>query len=164
MWPRPAATAIGLCETIQIFFREPVHFHREAHRRVHGSNAAPLEGGDDPPRDVVHLVAGVMELEVRERAERAAHVLSVHPADEAEQRPRLRQEGADVLALRGDLGAVDADEADVVRSARERDLTEPRRVQTRRLGGTGDRFFAMAFHRRVLGKSAHLGSFCCTCN
>jgi hypothetical protein len=70
-------------------FREPVHLHREAHRRVHGSNAAPLEGGDDPPRDVVHLIAGVMELEVREGAGRVAHVLSVHPTDEAEERPHL---------------------------------------------------------------------------
>jgi hypothetical protein len=64
-----------------------------------------------------------MELEVRERAGRAAHVLSVHPTDEADQRPGLGKQGADVLALRGDLGAVDLDEADVVRPGRDRDLT-----------------------------------------
>ena len=66
--------------------RKAVHLHREAHRRVHRPHALALQGRHDLAGDLVDVIAGVVELQVGDRAGRAADRLPVHPADEAEER------------------------------------------------------------------------------
>ena len=71
-----------------------VHLHREAHRRVQRPDALLLQGRHDLAGDLVDVIAGVVELQVGDRAGRAADRLPVHPADEAEERLGRRESTA----------------------------------------------------------------------
>jgi hypothetical protein len=92
-----------------------VHFHWKAHRGVQRPDAPLFQRRHNPPRDLVRLVAGMMELHVRHGAGGAADGLPVHPHHETDQRPRVGKHAQDVLPLVRDLGSPDLDEADIVR-------------------------------------------------
>src|SRR5262249_911271 len=101
----------------------------EAHRRVHRPDALSFERRHDFPGDLVDVIAGVVELEVGNRAGRAADRLPVHPANEAEKRLGVWEVAQDVdpLAIQG--RAADLDWAAVIGSKGEAQLTEARRIE-----------------------------------
>ena len=130
--PSPAATATGLCETTQVL---------PGKRSV--SIGKPTDGltartprfdsrGDDPPRGLVGVVVGVVELQVGDRAGGAADRLPVHPADDADQRPGPRVERQDVGPLVVELGPADRDEPHVVGAELEAEPAKLGGVQGRR--------------------------------
>jgi hypothetical protein len=88
-----------------------------------------LEEGDDPPRHFVDLLAAMVELEVGNRARRAADRLAVHANDVADQRAGGREGAHNIVALVIKLGAVEGDEADVVGACVEAELAEPGAVE-----------------------------------
>jgi hypothetical protein len=94
--------------------RPAVGLHREAHGRVDGRHALPLQGGDDGPADLVDAVAGVVELQVGHRPGRVADRLPVHPAGDGEQRPGPGEELEDVGPLVVQARMPDRDQPGVV--------------------------------------------------
>lgn len=97
--------------------RIPIHLHREAHRRGHRTDAAVLEARDEAGADVVGLVSGPVEFEVRDGSRRPADRCLGHLDDDARQRARPRVVTEDLIVPRFELGPVDPDEPDVVRAA-----------------------------------------------
>ncbi len=65
---------------------EAVLLHRKARRRVHGPDALLFQGGDDLAGDLVGMVVGAVKLQIRGGTGWTADRLSIHPADEAEER------------------------------------------------------------------------------
>ncbi len=154
--PSPAATATGLWATTQILPGDAVHLHREAHRRVDRPVPFGLEGGDDRAGDLVDPLARVVELEVGDRAGRAADRLPVHPADDAHQPLGPGEQAQDVLPLVVELGSPDRHEPHVVGPRVEAEAAEPLGVQNLRprflldSAGAGSRSDV----RRVLASSS----------
>jgi hypothetical protein len=81
----------------------------------------------DPAAHLVALVASVMKFDVRDRPRRRADVVAIHPHNEGNQRPCARQDTEDLVPLFGDLGTLEANEADIVRA----------RVEAQRAQGGG---------------------------
>ncbi len=99
-----------------MIFQESIHLHGEAHGRVHGPLPAVEQRPRDPAAHLVALVAGVMKFDVGDRPRRRADVVAIHPHDEGDQRPCARQDTEDLVPLLGDLGALEPNEADIVRA------------------------------------------------
>ena len=133
---------------------EAVHLHREAHRRVDRPDALLLQGGDDLAGDLVDVIAGVVELQVGDRAGRAADRLPVHPADEAEERLGRREEPQDVGPLVVQGRAADLDQADVVGPASRQSC---RSQAASSACGAGDAAVWRARKRRIAGWSFMMG-------
>src|SRR5262249_3309665 len=70
--------------------------------------------GHDAMRDLVDVLARVVELQVGNRPRRAADRFAVHSADEAEKRLRGRKIAQDIFPLVVEGGAADLDQADVI--------------------------------------------------
>ena len=115
----------GLVRDDPHLLRPAVGLHREAHRRVDGRHALPLQGGHDGPADLVHVLAGVVELQVRHRPGRVADRLPIHPADHGEQRPRPGVELQDVGPLVVQARMPDLDQPGVVGPAIQGKLPQP---------------------------------------
>ena len=131
IWPRPAATATGLCETTQILpgkrsisIGKPIDGLTA--RTPSASRAATIARATSLVRS-----PGVVELQVGDRPGRAADRLPVHPADDADQPLGPRVEAEDLGPLVVELGPVDGDEADVVGPGVEAEPPEPLGVQDR---------------------------------
>ena len=149
IWPSPAATATGLCETTQVL---PGKRSISIGKPIDGFTArtpSRFERRDDPVGDLVGVIAGVMELQVGDRARRAADRLAVHPANHADQRPGPRVECEDLGPLVVQLGAVDRHETHVVGTGVEAHLSVPLNVQNRR--GNATRGRPMLDHAGMLG-------------
>ena len=113
---------------------EPAHLHREAHRRVDRPDPLGLQGGDDSARDLVDLVARVVEFQVGDRPGRAADRLAVHPADDADESLRPRVEAEYLGPLVVEFLAVDGHEADVIGPGIQADSPQLLDVDTPRAG------------------------------
>src|SRR5271165_670744 len=100
-----------------------VHLHREAHRWVHCPYLLTLQGRNDLEGDLVDMLAGVVEFEVSDRPSRAADRFSIHPTHEAEECLGGWEVTEDVRSLVVQRRAADLDQAGIVGSAVEAEVT-----------------------------------------
>ena len=94
--------------------REIIHLHRESHRRIHRPYSLSFQFPNDPARNLVDLVSGVVKLQVRDRAGAAADRFAIHANDETDQRSRVREIAEDVVSLVRDFRPSDFNESHVV--------------------------------------------------
>src|SRR5262249_2112684 len=78
---------------------KPIHLHRETHRRVQRTDSLLLQGRNNLSSDFIDVIAGVVKLQVGDRASRAADRLPIHPADEAQERLGCREHTQNVASL-----------------------------------------------------------------
>src|SRR5262249_46475171 len=112
------------------FAGEAVHLHRKAHRWIDRPNAALLERRHDPARRFVDVIACVVKFEVGDGPRRTANRLTIHPADQADERFGPWKKAQDIVSLIGKLRTVDLDETDVVGPGLKTQLAEPLRIKT----------------------------------
>ena len=134
---------------------ETIHLHGEAHRWVDRPVPLGLQGGDDGASGFVGPFARVMELQVGDRAGRAADRLAVHPADDADQPLGPGVEAQDVRSLVVELTPPDRDEANVVGPRVEAEPAEPLSVKPR--GRHARVNLPVPDHGWVLVKLRHVG-------
>ena len=79
-----------------------LRFHREGGRRIDRADAHILETAHGAARDMVHLVIGLVELFVHDRADGGSHRVAVHADDETDKRLRAGKQRADPHLLVGD--------------------------------------------------------------
>ena len=81
-----------------------LRFHREGGRRVDRADAHILEAAHGASRDMVHLVIGLVELFVHDRADGGSHRVAVHANNETDKRLRAGKQRGDPCLLVGDGG------------------------------------------------------------
>lgn len=116
------------------------HFHGEAHGRVHRPDTPVLQQADQPPPDLVHLVARVVELQVGDGPGRCADGLPVHAHHVADEGAGIRNVPQDVGPLIIEFGAVDFHETDIVCARVQRLLPQPLGLQRRGVPGRRGRW------------------------
>jgi hypothetical protein len=128
---------------------EPVHLHREGHRRVDPTVAGVLQHAGDAVRRFVHELAAAVELLVGHAARGRADIVAVHLDDQRDVALRSRQRRVDVLAFTREIGVLDAGEGDVVGTGVEAHLAQPVGVDDPGLFRLARTHFA---HRRMVGQ------------
>ena len=130
-----------------------IHLHRESHRRIHRPYSLPFQFPNDPARNLVDLVSGVVKLEIRDRAGAAADRFAIHANDETDQRSRVREVAEDVVSLVRDFRPTDFNETHVVGPELQAQVPQGADIELLRiclfvLSGV---FRLMQFYRGVFG-------------
>ena len=125
-WPAHVALRMRGIEVVRTPHVDPEAYARGGVQRRYGGNTPEIivfgdshalmwaQVLDDAARDLVAVVADVVELGVGDRPKRRADVVGVHPDHEAQERAGPGQRDLDVLPLIRDRRAIDLHEPDVV--------------------------------------------------
>src|SRR5215468_398907 len=145
---RPVArTCIATWLSRSCWIGAAVLLHRQARRGVHSPDASLLQGDD-----LVGMIVGAVELQVRGGTSRAADRLPVHPAHEAAEGLGGWAVPEDVVSLVVQGQTADLDQAGSVSTAVEAQVPQPRRIDDGRWGRTLLSVCLEAPHGRMIGK------------
>ncbi len=119
----PGRDRHGLMRDHPHFAAPTLGLHRKSDGRSVGrTQTFRFEPSDDGARYFIDEFIGAMKFDIGDRAQRRPYVLSVHPHDNGDQRPRERKSAQDFGALVGDVMMIDGDQAGVVGAGVETEL------------------------------------------
>lgn len=138
------------------FFRPAIRLHWKPDRRTDGANAMALTMRDDPARDVVELIAGVLEFKIGDGSRWRVDILPIHPPHEGDLRPGARQQPLDLWPFGTKGRPRNLDKANIVSPRLETDLPQCRGTQNFRRCGRRFAAHAKGPNGRMIAKFRRL--------